>query len=362
MSAGCGQLFIARRDAYEQCGGHAMLRDSLHDGIKLPRVFRQAGLATDLFDATDLATCRMYHTNADTWRGLGKNATEGLAAPGTILPMTALLLGGQVLPFVLLAFAPRLSSSGLALAAVAAALAYLPRLLAARLFRQPLGGALLHPTWRAGAARDSVACPRPPPRRQAVRVERPQLFGRRTRQSRMKQILSLLLVTLATGVSAAPNSEPSLTPTNAPSLIELRDQFDTPQTLSFPATNVTLLTIADKKGSEQIAGWITPLKQRFGKRIDIRGLADVSTVPRLLRGMIRMKFQKSQTYPVMMDWSGEAVKAFTYVPDKANVLVLDERGQILKRISGEANPKAVQDLCAAIDRALVNRAHTLATQ
>ena len=83
-----------------------MLRDSLHDGIKLPRVFRQAGFATDLFDATDLATCRMYRTNAETWRGLGKNATEGLAAPGTIVPMTALLLGGQILPFVLLGFAP----------------------------------------------------------------------------------------------------------------------------------------------------------------------------------------------------------------------------------------------------------------
>jgi len=59
--------------------------------------------------------------------------------------MTSLLFGGQVLPFLLLAFAPRLSSTGLALAAIAAALAYLPRLLAARLFRQPLGEALLHP-------------------------------------------------------------------------------------------------------------------------------------------------------------------------------------------------------------------------
>jgi Glycosyl transferase family 2 len=145
FSAGCGQLFIARREAYRQCGGHAMLRDSLHDGIKFPRVFRQAGFATDLFDATDIATCRMYQTNADTWRGLGKNATEGLAAPGTILPVTALLLGGQVLPFVLLAFAPRFSSSGLRLAGIAAGLAYLPRLLAVRLFRQPLRSALLHP-------------------------------------------------------------------------------------------------------------------------------------------------------------------------------------------------------------------------
>ena len=145
MSAGCGQLFIARRDAYQQCGGHAMLRDSLHDGLKLPRVFRKAGLATDLFDTTDLATCRMYHTDGETWRGLGKNATEGLAAPATIGPITVLLAGGQVLPFVLLACAPKLSASGLLCAALASVMALLPRLIGALRFRQPLGGALLHP-------------------------------------------------------------------------------------------------------------------------------------------------------------------------------------------------------------------------
>ena len=145
MSAGCGQLFIARREAYQQCGGHAMLRDSLHDGLKLPRVFRKAGFATDLFDATDLAACRMYHTNGETWRGLGKNATEGLAAPVTIGPMTALLFGGQVLPLLLLASAPKLSAMGLLCAALASVLAFLPRLISAWRFRQPLSGALLHP-------------------------------------------------------------------------------------------------------------------------------------------------------------------------------------------------------------------------
>lgn len=145
MSAGCGQLFIARRGAYQQCGGHTKLRDSLHDGLKLPRVFRQAGFATDLFDATDLATCRMYQTNGETWRGLGKNATEGLAAPATIGPMTALLVGGQVLPFALLACAPKLSALGLLCAALASVLVFLPRFIGAWRFRQALGGALLHP-------------------------------------------------------------------------------------------------------------------------------------------------------------------------------------------------------------------------
>jgi hypothetical protein len=145
FSAGCGQLFISRRDAYETVGGHAMIRQTLHDGVKLPRLFRRAGFNTDLFDATDIASCRMYHTNGETWRGLGKNATEGLAAPDTILPMSALLLGGQVLPFVLLMFAARNSTTGMVATILACALAYAPRMLAVKLFRQPFGSAWLHP-------------------------------------------------------------------------------------------------------------------------------------------------------------------------------------------------------------------------
>ena len=102
FAAGCGQLFIARAQAYHRCGGHSVIRDTLHDGLKLPRAFRVAGLNTDLFDATDLATCRMYRTAGEVWFGLAKNAGEALAAPAMIGPMTAVLLGGQVLPVILL--------------------------------------------------------------------------------------------------------------------------------------------------------------------------------------------------------------------------------------------------------------------
>jgi hypothetical protein len=145
FSAGCGQLFIARADAYHAAGGHAMIRTTLHDGVKLPRLFRRAGFRTDLFDATDIATCRMYQTNAETWRGLGRNATEGLGAPGTVVPMTVLLLGGQVMPFVLLIGAAFLSSTAMAMTFTSVLLAWLPRLIGVWRFRQPPGSALLHP-------------------------------------------------------------------------------------------------------------------------------------------------------------------------------------------------------------------------
>ena len=169
----------------------------------------------------------------------------------------------------------------------------------------------------------------------------------------MKNFAAAILIFLVLRLNAAPLS----VPTNAPACIELNDQFDVPQKLSFPTTNITFLIIADHTGSEQIAGWVAPVKQRFGTRVDIRGIADVSPVPRFLRGMIRKQFKKAQSYPVMLDWSGDAVKAFTYVEDEANVLVLDGHGRILKRLAGVADDASIRELFAVLDAALADQAN-----
>ena len=140
FGAGCGQLFAARRDPYFQAGGHRVIRQSMHDGLTLPRAFRRAGFRTDLFDATSLATCRMYRSGREVWRGLAKNATEGLASPRLIGPMSVLLLSGQVLPWLLV-----LTKPGPWVAWGAALISLVPRLAAAIRFRQPLESALLQP-------------------------------------------------------------------------------------------------------------------------------------------------------------------------------------------------------------------------
>ncbi len=145
LAVGCGQLFITRRASYEQAGGHAAIRLTLHDGLKLPRAFRAAGLRSDIFDATDVAVCRMYRSTGELWRGLARNALEGLAAPALIVPATVVLPGGQVLPIILLVFARFLSTAEIVTAAVAALVVYLPRFAVIRRFQQPLLGAILHP-------------------------------------------------------------------------------------------------------------------------------------------------------------------------------------------------------------------------
>jgi hypothetical protein len=147
FAAGCGQLFLAERESYFQVGGHSAIASSRHDGIRLPKAFRNAGKRTDIFDASDLAVCRMYQSLPQVVCGLLKNATEGIANPRLILPFTVLLLGGSVLPVVLLVLG-FLRGAGwltLALLIVATALSWYPRLAASFRFRQPWLGVLLHP-------------------------------------------------------------------------------------------------------------------------------------------------------------------------------------------------------------------------
>lgn len=144
-AAGCGQLMVVRAEAYRKAGGHAAIRQTMHDGLQLPALFRRAGLRTDLFDATGVAWCRMYYHPHEVVPGLAKNAVEGLGAPRLILPATLMLLAGQVLPFWLWPAAFFHSWLAVGLASTAVALAWLPRFLAMHRFRQPLSSALAHP-------------------------------------------------------------------------------------------------------------------------------------------------------------------------------------------------------------------------
>ena len=148
FGAGCGQFLLVRREAWTRAGGHAAFRDSMHDGIKLPRAVRQSGGRTDLFDGTPVVSCRMYRGFAQTWRGFAKNAYEGLGSPVALLFFTGLHLVGHVTPWGIVAAwfvgagVPRESAL---VAAGAIGCGMLARALLAARFRQPWIGVALHP-------------------------------------------------------------------------------------------------------------------------------------------------------------------------------------------------------------------------
>ena len=140
-------MFYADKQIYMSTGGHSAIRNSRHDGIQLPRTFRRAGHRTDIFDATDIARCRMYSSTEEVRNGLLKNATEGIANARLILPFTILLFGGSVVPGLsfVLGYLASASSISLAILFIAFAISFVPRLLACKRFQQSYVGAVLHP-------------------------------------------------------------------------------------------------------------------------------------------------------------------------------------------------------------------------
>jgi hypothetical protein len=160
-AAGCGQFFLVERAAYFVSGGHEAIKGTRHDGLRLPQAMRRAGFRTDIVDLTGLARVRMYESAGAVWMGLAKNATEGLGAPGRIVPLTFLLGVGQVLPVVAAAAwgavcvslvvvgatfdEPRMAEAVTLMLAGAVVCSYLPRVLAVRRFRQPWRSAVGHP-------------------------------------------------------------------------------------------------------------------------------------------------------------------------------------------------------------------------
>jgi glycosyltransferase involved in cell wall biosynthesis len=145
FGAGCGQWFMTTRIVYEKVGGHAAVKASLHDGLKLPRAYRRTGFMTDLCDARNLASCRMYRSARGVWFGLSKNAREGMAATGQIGIWTFLLLFGHVLPGIFLIIALASDSGSWPIFGCAWLVSTITRLSLARRFDDSWVGSLLHP-------------------------------------------------------------------------------------------------------------------------------------------------------------------------------------------------------------------------
>ena len=133
---------------------------------------------------------------------------------------------------------------------------------------------------------------------------------------------------------------------------ELRDQFGKTLAYRFPKERVSVLVFGDRKGSEQVEGWVRPVYERYTDRIDLHGVAVLTSVPSLFHGYARRQFRKSVKYPVLLDFKGDVTKGYGYEGDKANVFVIGRDGAVAHRAAGAATPDGLSRLYAEVDRLL----------
>lgn len=136
---------------------------------------------------------------------------------------------------------------------------------------------------------------------------------------------------------------------------ELRDQYGKALAYRFPKERVSVLVFGDRKGSEQVEGWVRPLYERYTDRIDLHGVAVLTAVPSLFHGYARRQFKKQVKYPVLLDFKGDVSKGFGYEGDKANVFVIARDGTITHRAAGAASREGLEQLYAEVERQLAAR-------
>lgn len=104
-ATGNGQFLLIRRRAYTAAGGHEAVRDQVIEDVGLVRAVKFAGGTGGMADGTDLATCRMYDSDAELvggytkslWAafgsGIGAMAAVGFLGAVYLLPAAAILVG-----------------------------------------------------------------------------------------------------------------------------------------------------------------------------------------------------------------------------------------------------------------------------
>lgn len=130
---------------------------------------------------------------------------------------------------------------------------------------------------------------------------------------------------------------------------DLADQFGTRHSVRFPRERSILLLVGDRKGAEEVDGWIEPLKARWGKIADILGVADVNGVPRFVRGRLTDSIRKSRPKPVMLDFEGVVTKVLSCRAKTANVFVVDPSGRVVARVTGPTSEAGLSTLGAALE-------------
>ncbi len=150
LAVGGGAGNLVRRSAYDAIGGHAALKDSVIDDVKLALIFKRAGLRVRVVRAENRLRVRMYRGFREVWNGFSKNAAylfSGGMGLLLLLFLTATLLL-SILPAAVLigaAAGAHIPAADVRLAVAAFGLLVAARLGLAAAAGDPLWSAWTHP-------------------------------------------------------------------------------------------------------------------------------------------------------------------------------------------------------------------------
>ena len=152
-----------------------------------------------------------------------------------------------------------------------------------------------------------------------------------------------------------PAATATTTQSNAPEkavAFKLEDQDKKAVSFETPPSKVTILLFADREGAKHLDGWIKPLKEAYGDKADMHGIAELSIVPGFAHGIARTMFRRKFSYSVMLDWDGSVSKQYAFEAGKVNAYIIDTKGGVRTKIVGDASAERLEAFHAKMKEVL----------
>lgn len=168
------------------------------------------------------------------------------------------------------------------------------------------------------------------------------------------------LFVLAGALSGFGPLVPTAEAAEEPRLVDfvLADQFGREHT---PADylGVIVLVGSGKKGSSYNGPWIKALRDRFdphGEPVHVVGYADLRGVPFFFKGLVRKRFPKDESYPVLLDWQGLLARSYGHDPKVANIAIFGaNRRRRFQTTVTELDAERLEDIVGLVERELGSR-------
>ncbi|MCH2110572.1 MAG: glycosyltransferase family 2 protein, partial [Polyangiaceae bacterium] len=106
FAVACGQVWLVKKKLLLQADAFKAIAGEVVDDMALARRVRDLGGYTRFEDAAALASCRMYQSFRDVWRGFSKNLAEGLGSTSSVIVCVVLIGLVYLLPLGLFISAP----------------------------------------------------------------------------------------------------------------------------------------------------------------------------------------------------------------------------------------------------------------
>ncbi len=161
----------------------------------------------------------------------------------------------------------------------------------------------------------------------------------------------LLAAVVMFTAAAIPVTKCAAAEAKVPARIELRDQNDKLHVITFPASRITVLCLADRHGRGESNQWAATLAA-YKKRAAIHGIADAAGTPEFMKNSIRKRIQSAQKQDLLIDWTGATCAAIGCQPRTANLVIVSRSGTVLHRTTGAPTAENLKAFAAALEQAL----------